>query len=225
MLRKVINPDGTFGGNFDERLKDSYRSSGSWPEESYIEVTQSQANIIDEYPGRYIYKPEVVGLFNGDPMGVIENPEWSVMEFEAARKAKYAEITDKYDYANQYYVCNITGNKYANVSWIPTWAKVINLCESQGVAVIPSPVRYYVKNIGESKFRNENFSDIEVATLKYQLNLLEKVQFSILQPRRNKFYEQLEAATTLDQIGDIVVNYGSTINEQDVLDVNSKVEL
>ena len=122
-------------------------------------------------------------------------------------------------------LCNITGNKYANVSWIPNLDKSNKSMNLKELQLFPSPVRYYVKNIGESKFRNENFSDIEVATLKYQLNLLEKVQFSILQPRRNKFYGQLEAATTLDQIDDIVVNYGSTINEQDVLDVNSKVEL
>ena len=225
MLRKVINPDNTFGANFDERLKDFYRSSGSWPEESYIEVTQNQADTIDAYPGRYIYKPEVVGMFGGHPMGVIENPDWTTEQFEIAREAKYSEITEKYDYANKYYVCNISGNKYANVSWIPTWTKVINLCEAQGATTVPSPVRYYVKNVGELKFKNENFSDIEVATLKYQLQLLEKVQFSILQPRRNKFYAQLAEATTVDQIEDIDVNYGSTINEQDVLDVNSKVIL
>jgi hypothetical protein len=142
-----------------------------------------------------------------------------------AKTSKYTEITDAYDYANQYYVINLYDNIYGNVSWLNTWTKVINLCESNNKSVIPSAVRYYKKAVGQSKFTNVSIQDVSLDTLKKQKQLLENVQFSILQPKRNEYYAQLESATTIEDVNLIEVNFGLTINEQDQSDVAEKVDL
>ena len=225
MIRKVINPDNTFGGNYEVGVADMYRAAGFYPEDNYIELTSDQAWKIDKDHNRYVYKPDVPGIFLGYPMGVVEREDYAKEQFEKAKQAKYAEITNAYDYANQYYVANLYEDIYANVSWISTWTKVINLCAAASQETIPSSVRYYKKTAGESKFKNVNIDKVTLANLKKQVLQLEGVQFNILQPKRNAYYKLLEESTTIDQINSIKVNYGFTLNEQDSEDVASKVSL
>lgn len=225
MIRKIINEDNTFGENYDELLQEEYESLGTWPTSNYIELTADQVFQIDNEPGRYVYKEGVPGLFLGYPMGVIEADDYQENLFQDARLSKYAEITTGYDYANQYYVCNLYSNVYGNVSWLNTWNKVISLCETNKKDTIPSDVRFYQKEAGASKFKNIYVSDLSLTDLKRYKGLLDQVQFSILQPKRNNFYKQLESATTIKEINEISVNYGLTIDEQDSGDVSEKIEL
>lgn len=225
MIRKIINADKTFGANYDEELRKEYESKGVWPNSNYIELSKDQATEIDLNPDRYIYSPDVPGIFLGYPMGVVEREDYAKEQFEKAKQAKYSEITNEYDYANQYYVANLYDNIYANVSWIPTWTKVINLCSAASQETIPSPVRYYQKNAGDVKFKNVNIEKVSLANLKKQLLLLEGVQFNILQPKRNEYYKLLEESKTIDQINAIKVNYGFTLNEQESKDIKEKISL
>lgn len=225
MIRKIINEDGTFGANYDEALEQEYRKAGLWPESSYIELTLEQALKIDEDLDRYVYKADVPGMFLGYPMGVVEREDIAQYDLEKARLNKYAEITNLYDYANQYYVFNLYDNVYGNVSWINTWTKVINLCETMKQTTIPSAVRYYSKKAGESKFSNVTIENVTLADLKRQKQLLESVQFSVLQPKRDNFYKQLNKAKTVSEINAIKVYYGFTVNEQDPLDMDEKMNI
>lgn len=223
MIRKVINSDGTFGGNYDTRLANFYKSRGFYPEYDYIEVTTEQANIIDSNVELYRYSAGVPGIFNGKPAGVIQVSDAILLK--EAKTAKLAEVISAYDYANQYYVLNVAEALYANVAWIPTWQKVITLCEASSVDVVPSAVRYYTKAPADKKFKNTYVSDMKVSTLKTQLLALMNVQFKILQPKRQKFYEMIESADTTYQLEEMELNFGVTINEQDASDLASKVEL
>lgn len=225
MIRKVINDDLTFGANYDEELKDEYVRAGIYPETNYIELTKEQAAKIDEAFGRYVYKEGVPGLFLGYPMGVVEKENWEQEQLNQARLSKYAEITESYDYANKYYVCNLYNDVYGNVSWIATWNKVIELCEANHQTTIPSDVRFYQKSAGSSKFKNIFVSEVSLSDLKRYKSLLDQVQFNILQPKRNNFYKQLDSCTTIAEIDSLKINYGFTLNEQDISDVNEKVEL
>lgn len=225
MIRKVINEDGTFGANFDEELEQDYRKAGLWVESSYIELTLEQALKIDKDIDRYVYKAGVPGMFLGHPMGVVEREDIAQYDLEKARLNKYAEITNLYDYANQYYVFNLYDNMYGNVSWINTWTKVINLCETMKQTTIPSAVRYYSKKAGESKFSNVTVENVTLADLKRQKQLLESVQFNVLQPKRDNFYKQLNEAKTVSEVNSIKVYYGFTINEQDPLDTSEKINI
>lgn len=225
MIRKVINSDNTFGANYDEALAPEYKTKGIYPEENYLELTADQALTIDSEPDRYVYQAGVPGLFLGYPMGVVERSDYQERQYEKVRMNKYSEITNGYDYANQYYVCNLYGNMYGNVSWLTTWNKVIELCEANKQTTVPSAVRLYQKEAGASKFKNVNVENVSVSDLKRYKSLLDQVQFTILQPKRNAFYKQLEGSKTIKEINDIVVNYGFTINEQDSSDVANKVEL
>jgi hypothetical protein len=147
------------------------------------------------------------------------------VKLEAAKAQKKSEIILAYDYANKYYVANLYDNVYGNVSWLTTWDKVISLCESASREVVPSSVRYYQKDAGESKFSTLLVSDVSVDTLKKQYQILANVQFSVLQPKRDSYYELLQKATTVEQVKEITVNYGYTINEQDSADLAEKTDL
>lgn len=225
MIRKIINEDKTFGANYDEELQKEYESIGVWPTKNYIELTKEQASEIDLNTGRYVYMPDIPGIFLGYPMGVVEREDYAKDQFERAKQGKYSEITDSYDYANKYYVANLYENIYANVSWISTWTKVVNLCTAAKQDIIPSAVRYYQKNAGDTKFKNVNIEKVSLATLQKQLLLLEGVQFNILQPKRNEYYKLLEESKTIDQIESIKVNYGFTLNEQEPKDIEEKISL
>lgn len=225
MIRKIINKDGTFGANYDEALKKEYQEQNVWPEENYIELTPEQASLLDANSERYIYKAEVPGLFIGNPFGVIEDPEYQARELDAARHAKYSEIISEYEYANQYYVCNLYGNVYGNVSWIPTWNKVISYLELIKKDTLPSDLRLYQKEPISHKFKNIKVSNVSLAEFKRYRFLLEQVQFEILQPKKTRLCKMLNIAKTLKEIKDIKVSYGYTLNESDPEDTNKKLEL
>ena len=71
------------------------------------------------------------------------------VKLQEAQQTKYAEITEKYDYANKYLILKVDDEQelYANVAWYQTWSKVMSLAQQiapqSETTTIPSPVRFY----------------------------------------------------------------------------------
>lgn len=151
-------------------------------------------------------------------------------KIQEAQQTKYAEITEKYDYANKYLVFKIDEEQelYANVAWYQTWNKVLSLAQqlaSQSqTSSLPSAVRFY-KLTPESKLYNKNIENLEITKLIEYFNKVQFAQFNILQPIRNKLYQDLLNCKTLEDINNLQVDFGLTLNEQDMVDVNSKIDL
>lgn len=89
---------------------------------------------------------------------------------------------------------------------------------------IPSPVRFY-KLTPDGKLYNKSVSDLDVAKLLEYFNKVQFAQFNVLQPKRDILYLQLTQAKTIEDIEAIEVDFGITLNEQDMADVTAKVDL
>lgn len=151
-------------------------------------------------------------------------------KLQEARQNKYAEITEKYDYANKYLVFKVDEDQelYANVSWYQTWNKVISLAQQLSTqssnTSLPNAVRFY-KLTSEGKLYNKNIENLEITKLTEYFNKVQFAQFNILQPIRNKLYQDLLNYKTLEDINSLEVDFGLTLNEQDMTDVNLKLDL
>lgn len=147
-----------------------------------------------------------------------------------AQQTKYAEITEKYDYTNKYLILKVDDEQelYANVAWYQTWSKVMSLAQQlvpqSEATTIPSPVRFY-KLTPDGKLYNKSVSDLDVAKLLEYYNKVQFAQFNVLQPKRDILYLQLTQAKTIEEIEAIEVDFGITLNEQDITDVTAKVDL
>lgn len=147
-----------------------------------------------------------------------------------AQQTKYAEITEKYDYANKYLILKVDDEQelYANVAWYQTWSKVMSLAQQLApqseTTTIPSPVRFY-KLTPDGKLYNKSVAGLNVAKLLEYFNKVQFAQFNVLQPKRDILYLQLTQAKTIEDIEAIEVDFGITLNEQDMVDVAAKVDL
>ena len=147
-----------------------------------------------------------------------------------AQQTKYAEITEKYDYANKYLILKVDDEQelYANVAWYQTWSKVMSLAQQiapqSETTTIPSPVRFY-KLTPDGKLYNKSVAGLDVAKLLEYFNKVQFAQFNVLQPKRDILYLQLAQAKTIEDIEAIDVEFGITLNEQDMADVTAKVDL
>lgn len=152
------------------------------------------------------------------------------VKLQEAQQTKYAEITEKYDYANKYLILKVDDEQelYANVAWYQTWSKVMSLAQQiapqSETTTIPSPVRFY-KLTPEGKLYNKSVSDLDVTKLLEYYNKVQFAQFNVLQPKRDILYLQLTQAKTIEDIEAIEVDFGITLNEQDMADVAVKVDL
>ena len=185
-----------------------------------FEVGQSLYNAFIESPDKFIWDGE----------GVVENPTYEQEQLIKAQQTKYAEITEKYDYANKYLILKVDDEQelYANVAWYQTWSKVMSLAQQLApqstTTTLPSAVRFY-KLTPDGKLYNKTISDLDVAKLLEYYNKVQFAQFNVLQPKRDILYLQLTQAKTIEDIEAIEVDFGITLNEQDMADVNSKVDL
>lgn len=159
-----------------------------------------------------------------------DTSEYLQVQLFKAQQTKYAEITKKYDYANKYLILKVDDEQelYANVAWYQTWSKVMSLAQQiapqSETTTIPSPVRFY-KLTPDGKLYNKSVSDLDVTKLLEYYNKVQFAQFNVLQPKRDILYLQLTQAKTIEDIEAIEVDFGITLNEQDMDDVNSKVDL
>lgn len=185
-----------------------------------FEVGQSLYNAFIESPDKFIWDGE----------GVVENPTYEQEQLIKAQKTKYAEITEKYDYANKYLILKVDDEQelYANVAWYQTWSKVMSLAQQlvpqSETTTIPSPVRFYKLTL-DGKLYNKSVSDLDVTKLLEYYNKVQFAQFNVLQPKRDILYLQLTQAKTIEDIEAIEVDFGITLNEQDMADVTAKVDL
>ena len=225
MIRKIINPDGSFGSNYDEELKAQYLSSNIWPESNYIELTSEQANIIDSDLSRFEYKADIPGLFLGNPMGVVERANWAAEELDRAKAFKYARIIALYEYACKHYMCNIRENLYGVLSWIPTWKKVVEFHKMNQQTICVRPIRFYEKDPKDLKFHAVSMDAVSVSDLDRYIYILESSQFKILQEKRNAFLIKLATAKTISEVQSIKVYYGFTLDESNPEDLKEKVQL
>lgn len=156
--------------------------------------------------------------------------EYAQEQLIKAQQTKYAEITEKYDYANKYLILKVDDEQelYANVAWYQTWSKVMSLAQQLApqseTTTIPNPVRFY-KLTPDGKLYNKSVSDLDVAKLLEYYNKVQFAQFNVLQPKRDILYLQLTQAKTIEDIEAIEVDFGITLNEQDMADVAAKVDL
>lgn len=162
---------------------------------------------------------------------VVDNSEqYQQEQFLKAEQAKYAEITEKYDYSNKYLILKVDEEQelYANVAWYQTWSKVISLVQQiapqSETTTLPSAVRFY-KLTPDGKLYNKSISDLDVTKLLEYFNKVQFAQFNVLQPKRDILYLQLTQAKTIKEIKAIEVDFGMTLNEQDMADVNTKLDL
>ena len=159
-----------------------------------------------------------------------DTEEYEQEQLIKAQQAKYAEITEKYDYANKYLILKVDDEQelYANVAWYQTWSKVMSLAQQLApqseTTTIPSPVRFY-KLTSDGKLYNKSVSNLDVAKLLEYYNKVQFAQFNVLQPKRDILYLQLTQAKTMEDIEAIEVDFGITLNEQDMADVTAKVDL
>lgn len=226
IILKLIKDDDTFGPNYAQDMRQEYEKSGAITEDTrLLEMTLDQALVIDNDPNRYMYKEGIPGIFLGYPAGVVERPEYAQEKFESDKELKYFEITQAYDYANTYGIVPLEGSLFGNAAWIPTWTKVITLCQGQGVTILPSKVRLYKRETTQGKFKNIQVENMPLETLKGYLFKLNAYQFTVLQPRRNELYALLENTRTSQEVASIKADFGETLNEQDQEDVTSKIEV
>lgn len=190
--------------------------------EGYYLVTKEQGESIKENPDKF----KIV-----DSNIVEKSEEEYVQEqFIKAQQNKYAEITEKYDYANNYLIVKVDEelNLYANVSWYQTWSKVKSLAEQSLTLsdnpTIPSSVRFY-KLTPDNKLYNVEIANLALNKLLIYYNIVQYAQFNVLQPIRGQLYNALNNANTIEDIQKIEVNFGLTLNEQDMNDVSQKVDL
>lgn len=87
MIRKEINQDGTFGGNYPQEIE--YKTLP----EKYILLTQEQSNFIDRNRPRLRYDETKDGIWQ-DPKGVIDisdTADFKAKELEKAKQKKLKE--------------------------------------------------------------------------------------------------------------------------------------
>ena len=184
-------------------------------------VTVDDIQLVENEPF-YNSKTGKFQLFNEE--------EYEQEQLIKAQQTKYAEITEKYDYANKYLILKVDDEQelYANVAWYQTWSKVMSLAQQLApqseTTTIPSPVRFY-KLTPDGKLYNKSVSDLDVTKLLEYFNKVQFAQFNVLQPKRDILYLQLAQAKTIEDIEAIEVDFGITLNEQDMADVTAKVDL
>lgn len=207
--------------------------------DSNIIIVETDKNIIltrlkhqPQYQGLEILETERSLVLSEDGTYYVfaDTDEYLQEQLIKARQTKYAEITEKYDYANKYLILKVDDEQelYANVAWYQTWSKVMSLAQQLApqseTTTIPSPVRFY-KLTPDGKLYNKNVSDLDVTKLLEYFNKVQFAQFNILQPKRDILYLQLAQAKTIEDIEAIEVDFGITLNEQDMADVTAKVDL
>lgn len=190
--------------------------------EGYYLINKEQGDLLKENPDKF-------KIVDGQIIEKSEE-EYQQEQLIKVKQNKYAEITEKYDYANNYLIVKVDEelNLYANVSWYQTWSKVKSLAE-QSLTIsdnptIPSSVRFY-KLTPDNKLYNVEIANLALNKLLIYYNIVQYAQFNVLQPIRGQLYNALNNASTIDDIQKIEVNFGLTLNEQDMNDVNQKIDL
>ena len=191
-------------------------------------IGEQEGIIVDKETGDLVKEnPEMYKIVD-DSVVKKSDEEYNQEQLNNAQQNKYAEITEKYDYANKYLILKVDDEQdlYANVAWYQTWAKVKSLAEQAPASetTITKPVRFY-KLTPKGKLYNKSISDLDVTKLLEYFNKVQFAQFNVLQPVRDSLYLQLTQAKTIKDIEAIEVDFGITLNEQDMADVNNKVDL
>lgn len=190
--------------------------------EGYYLISKEQGDLLKENPDKF-------KIVDGQIIEKSEE-EYQQEQLIKAKQNKYAEITEKYDYANNYLIVKVDEelNLYANVSWYQTWSKVKSLAEQSLTLsdnpTIPSSVRFY-KLTPDNKLYNVEIANLALNKLLIYYNIVQYAQFNVLQPIRGQLYNALNNANTIEDIQKIEVNFGLTLNEQDMNDVNQKIDL
>lgn len=149
-----------------------------------------------------------------------DNEAYQRKFFDLKKTEKYQEITDAYDKACNYGLAPVTlpsGEEYlANRAWLSTWDEAITgLIYKSSISGTPATtfVRLY-KKYGDFMYKNYTVEDITAEM--YQALKLQLIdyRFNTLQANRNELYARLEKAETLEDIENIKVNFGETLNEQ-----------
>ena len=152
----------------------------------------------------------------------LENDDEYQRKILALRKSeKYQEITDAYDKACNYGVAAIVIPEtkqifYANRAWLPTWDEAIaglTYQNSKSEKPVTTFVRLYVK-YGDFMYKNVTLTDVTLDTYQALKIQLIDYRFNTLQVKRNALYTELEAIKSPEEVLNLVVDFGETLNEQ-----------
>ncbi len=209
MIRKEILNDNTFGANYDENLLSLY-PAGTFSNKKFIILTKEQVEILDSDTSRYYYCEDALGIFNGNPFGVIEVPRYDEKLLLRTKDAKKRQIISLYNYAKTHYLLNISSEFYVLLGWINTWEILLSRAEKNKTSEINN-VRVYRKT-PNSQFEGEHIS-IPISKFRSYLDSMKRTKFLVLQSKKDRYMKILNASETISDIKSIKINYGYMMEE------------
>lgn len=149
------------------------------------------------------------------------NKDYLQKLLSSKRKQKQQEITDAYDKACKYGLATVklsnSNDSYlANRAWLETWNEAISGLEYKNTLSsepVTSFVRLY-KKAGDFMYKNVNIDSITVDEYKSLKLQLIDYRFNNLQVKRDLLYTSLYNAKTAEEIDNIKVDFGETLDEQ-----------